>query len=124
MLRWLVIVKGKESFEKIAVEDIDEEVGTVTSPAAKEAKKKEGELRKAIDDVKKLRKKVEDAAKDNMAVTVASVAKEYDAVLSRVKDTCDVDFRAVDSAAQQSQADLKTLLDATIQNAETAPRTH
>jgi hypothetical protein len=114
------ILKGKESFEKITVEDIDEEVGTVTSPAAKEAKKKEGELRKAIDDVKKLRKKVEDAAKENMAATVASVAKEYDAVLSRVKDTCDVDFEAAGTTAQQSQADLKSLLDETIQNAETA----
>lgn len=114
------ILKGKESFEKITVEDIDEEVGTVTSPAAKEAKKKEGELRKAIDDVKKLRKKVEDAAKENMAATVASVAKEYDEVLSRVKDTCDVDFETAGTTAQQSQADLKTLLDATIQNAETA----
>ena len=114
------ILNAKEAFDKITVEDVKEEISTLDSPATGQAKKKETALRQAIEDVKKLRAEVEQATKDNLAATGASVALEHDAVLKRVKDACKLDFEQASNAAQQSRTTLKSLLDRTIESAEAA----
>lgn len=114
------IKNAKQAFEKTTVEEIDEEIGTLQAPSTKEAKKKQTELLAAIDQVKALRTKVEKAAKDDLAAIVADVSKQYDAVVGRVKDLCDVEFEKANTAAQTSQTALATLLNTTIANAEAA----
>ncbi|MGH9444214.1 MAG: MAC/perforin domain-containing protein [Terriglobia bacterium] len=118
------ILNAKESFDKITVEDIDEEISTVNAPevkeAKKEARKKKTELVNAISDVKKLRTRVERATKENLGATLEQVADEYDEVLDRVKDICKVDFEKASTAGKESQGALMSLLDTTLQNAEKA----
>ena len=118
------ILNAKESFDKITVEGIDEQISIVNSPETTETKReaaqKKTELVNAIKAVKRLRRTVETATKENLDATLDQVAEEYDEVLDRVKENCNVDFQKASSASTHSQAALKTLLDATIQNAEKA----
>jgi hypothetical protein len=114
------ILNARKAFDGMTVASIEEEIGAVNSPAKIASKKKSAELTAAIEQVKALRTKVESATKENFAAVRATVASEYDAVLSRIKDISGAEFDNAQKAAEQSQTDLKTLLDSTIQNAEKA----
>ena len=116
------VLKAKDTFDKITVGDIDEQIGTLNSPATKEAKKKEAALLSAIENVKKLRTAVESTAKENLSGTMAAMGREYNDVLARVKDTCAVEFAAATTAAQASQTELLSLFDKTIEDAEKASK--
>lgn len=114
------ILNAKKAFDGVSVAAIDEEIGTVNSPAVIQGKARTAELAAAIEQVKALRTRVETTTRENFAAVKAGVVTEYEAVLARIKDISGADFEIASKAAQQSQADLKSSLDSTIQNAEKA----
>jgi hypothetical protein len=114
------ILNARNAFDGVTVAAIEEEIGAVISPATIAAKEKSAQLVAAIDQVRALRTKVEAATSENFAAVRAMVITEYDAVLARIKEISGAEFDSALRAAQQSQTDLKALLNGTIQNAEQA----
>jgi hypothetical protein len=114
------ILNAREAFDKITVEDIQEEISTLDSPVTAQAKRRQTELQQAIRDVRELRTQVEGATQANLKATVTKVGQEYSAVIGRVRDAWTLEFEQASSAALESQTSLKGLLDRTIENAEKA----